>query len=592
MTIQEKLKKLRELMREKNISAYLINGSDPHMSEYIPARWATRAFISGFTGSAGTVVITTNKACLWTDSRYFLQAEDELKGTEFILMKIRTEGHPTIEEWIESELDPGDALGVDGDTLSIASMKVLRKKLKSKFIYINNELDLLSPIWSDRPAFPDSIAEELTEDNAGQSRQEKIHNIQSELKRAGADLQIISALDDLCWTFNLRGTDVEFNPYIMAHGIITTNEACLFCYPEKLPVKLQNKLKEEGIRLYSYDELKTQLKTLTTEKIIYIDPARTSTNVYKSIPVLCVKKKGISIPCTLKSHKTQGELKNIKKAMQKDGIAMVKFLYWVEHTIGKEPLTEYSLVEKLDEFRKEQSGYRGFSFYPITGYAQHGAIVHIKVTPQNALPLQPEGLVVIDSGGQYTEGTTDLTRTLVLGPLSDEMKRDYTLVLKGMIALSQAHFPTQTRGYHLDILARQYLWQAGLNYGHGTGHGIGYFLAVHEGPMSIRPEFNDVCIEDGMVISNEPGVYHEGKYGIRIENVIHCITDKETEFGKFLRFETLSLCPIDVRGIDRTLLNTEEKQWINQYHQLVYTSLAPAMDEAHRHFLANMTKEI
>ncbi|MDP4183940.1 MAG: aminopeptidase P family protein [Bacteroidota bacterium] len=592
MIVKERLEKLRALMRENNIDAYLVNGCDPHMSEYIPARWATRAFISGFTGSAGAVAITQTKAGLWTDSRYFLQSETELKGSGIDLIKMRTPGYPTIEEWIKKELKSGEVLGVDGETLPLNTLWSLNEAFASKNISINYNLDLLDPIWEDRPAFPNTIAEEHPVEMAGLSRADKLKLIRAKLADKGADLQIISALDDLAWTFNLRGQDVDYNPFLMAYAVVSTHEADLFCYPEKISSQLRSKLEGEGIRLHSYEDLNKSIGKISSNKTIYIDPARISASVFSAIPSDCPKVYGISIPCSLKACKSEGEIRNLHNVMQKDGVAMVKFLYWLDNAIGKEPLTEYSLVDKLDKFRREQPGNRGPSFFPIIGYAEHGAVVHIKVNPQNALPLRPEGIVIVDSGGQYIDGTTDLTRTIVLGPVNDTMKSDFTLVLKGMIALSEAYFPINTLGYHLDILARQFLWKAGLNYGHGTGHGIGYYLAVHEGPMSIRPEFNNVAIEAGMVMSNEPGLYREGKHGVRTENMMYCVEDQTTEFGTFLKFETLSLCPIDSRCIDPSLLTDLEKKWINEYHQRVYASLSPFLDEDHRQFLAKMTKEI
>ena len=590
--IRNRIGDLRAKMQEKGLSAYVIFGTDPHMSEYLPERWQTRTFIAGFTGSAGMVVVSLDKAALWTDSRYFLQAEEQLAGTGIDLVKMRTPGHPEPDQWIRMNLQKGAVAGIDEWSVSISQFAAMQSSLAASGITLKETGDLLNEIWTDRPALPDSQVFEHELKYACTSRNEKIEIIGAELKKGNADMQIITALDDLAWTFNLRGTDVECNPVFMSYAIVSAKETTLFVNPQKISTELKEKLESEGIRLKGYEEITAALQQLPAHTRVWIDRDRTNQAILKNIPEQCLVVEGLSIPCRLKAIKSQGEINHIRQAMRKDGVALLEFLYWIENNLGKIPVTEYTVAEKLNELRAKQAGFKGISFYPIVGYKEHGAIVHFHVAEDNALPVEKDGFLLFDSGGQYLDGTTDTTRTIALCELTARQKSDFTITLKGMISLTNAKFPVNTRGYHLDILARKDMWQHGMNYGHGTGHGVGYFLNVHEGPMSIRQEFNDRVIEAGMVMSNEPAFYRLGEYGLRTENMMVCVKDESTEFGDFLRFDTLTLCPIDTKAIEKSLLNQEETEWLNRYHQWVYDELAPMVNDELKSFLKEQTQPI
>jgi len=588
--IKKRISDLRNEMQAKGLDAYIIYGTDPHLSEYFPAYWQTRPYISGFTGSAGMVIIGPTKAALWTDSRYFLQAEEQLSGTGIELIKMRVAGQPEPAEWLTMHLESGSHVGTDLECISINQYREIESKLSQSAILLKESGDLLNAIWSDRPTLPDSPAYEYELKYACTDRKIKIEAICTQLDHLGADMQIITALDDVAWTFNLRGSDVECNPVFMAYACVSRKKTILFIESKKLTAELIKKLEAEGIQIKAYGELLNFLHELPSTSKILIDPDRTNRAILHAIPDSCKLIKSLSIPCKLKAIKSEDEIRNIRQAMKKDGVAMLEFLFWMKNNLGKIPVTEYSVAEKLNEFRAKQPLFKGISFYPIVGYKEHGAIVHIHVTEENALTIEPDGFLLFDSGGHYLDGTTDITRTIALSELTAQQKTDYTLVLKGMISLTLAKFPTGTRGYHLDILARKALWQHGMNYGHGTGHGVGYFLNVHEGPMSIRQEFNDQTIEAGMVLSNEPAFYRKGEYGLRTENMMVCLKDESTEFGDFLRFDTLTLCPIDTHPIDKSLMNPEEISWLNSYHQRVYDELEPLMDGELKAYLKEITK--
>ncbi len=590
--IRNRISDLRAKMQEKGLSAYVIFGTDPHMSEYLPERWQTRTFIAGFTGSAGMVVVGLDKAALWTDSRYFLQAEEQLAGTGIDLVKMRTPSHPEPDQWLKMNLQKGEVAGIDEWSVSISQFAVLQNSLAASGITLKETGDLLDEIWIDRPALPDSPVFEHELKYACTSRIEKIEIICAELKKAGADMQIITALDDLAWTFNLRGSDVECNPVFMSYAIVSAKETTLFVNPQKISTALKARLESEGIQIRGYEEITASLQQLPAHSRILIDCDRTNQAIRKNIPEQCLVIEGLSIPCRLKAIKSQSEINHIRQAMRKDGVALLEFLYWIENELGKIPVTEYTVAEKLNELRAKQTGFKGISFYPIVGYKEHGAIVHFHVAEDNALTVEKDGFLLFDSGGQYLDGTTDTTRTIALGELTARQKSDFTITLKGMISLTNAKFPVNTRGYHLDILARKDMWQHGMNYGHGTGHGVGYFLNVHEGPMSIRQEFNDRVIEAGMVMSNEPAFYRLGEYGLRTENMMVCVKAESTEYGDFLRFDTLTLCPIDAKAIEKSLLNPEEIEWLNKYHQWVYTELAPMVNDELKSFLKEQTQPI
>lgn len=590
--IKNRISRLRSVLVEKGLDACVIYGTDPHLSEYLPERWQTRRFISGFTGSAGTVIVSREKAALWTDSRYFLQAENELAGTGIELVKLRIPGQPAPDEWLKTTLEEGAQVGTDEWCISVNQFKTLQTSLIQAGILLKETGDLLNEIWADRPSLPDSPIFGHQLKFACTDRKTKFGTVCSELEKSGADMQIITALDDLAWTFNLRGIDVECNPVFVGYGSISQTEQVLFTSLKKLSPELRAKLQSEGIRLKEYDEIADYIRRIPEKTRLLIDPDRTSQAILKNVPENCQIVEGLSVPTRLKALKSEAEIAHIRQAMRKDGVAMVEFLYWLENTLGKTPMNEFTVAEKLIEFRSLQPEFKGISFYPIVGYREHGAIVHFHVTAENALPIKKEGFLLFDSGGQYSDGTTDITRTVALSELNEQQKKDFTLVLKGMISLTVAKFPVNTRGYHLDILARNDLWKNGLNYGHGTGHGVGYFLNVHEGPMSIRQEFNDRVIEPGMVLSNEPALYRLGEYGLRTENMIVCLKDESTPFGDFLRFDTLTLCPIDTKAIDKNLLTSEEITWLNNYHEWVYQELEPLTRNELKGFLKELTRPV
>jgi Xaa-Pro aminopeptidase len=590
--IKKRIHDLLEQMQIQNLDAYIIFGTDPHLSEYLPEYWKTRSFISGFTGSAGMVIVSKEKAALWTDSRYFLQAEVEMSGTGIELVKMRTPDYPEPEEWLALNLKKGENVGTDQWCISVSQFRQMQSRVNKSGISLIESGDLLSGIWPDRPALPDAQIYEHEIRYACTSRLDKINTICNELEKSGANLQIITALDDLAWTFNLRGSDVECNPVFLAYAAVSKEKSILFVDSRKLSPELKNKLLADNIQIREYTEVVDFVKEMDERTRILIDPNRTNQAIYSIIPTHCKIVEGLSVPCRLKAIKTDAEILNIRNAMRKDGVAMIEFLHWMKNNLGKVPVTEYTVAKKLIDFRAEQPEFKGISFFPIVGYKEHGAIVHFHVTAENALPVEKDGFLLFDSGGQYLDGTTDITRTVALSELSDRQKSDFTIVLKGMISLTQAKFPVNTRGYHLDILARKDMWKNGLNYGHGTGHGVGYFLNVHEGPMSIRQEFNDRVIEAGMVLSNEPAMYRLREYGLRTENMMVCVKDETTEFGEFLRFDTLTLCPIDTNAINKSLLNPEEITWLNNYHQWVFKELSPMVNEALRDFLKELTLPI
>ncbi|TKG95561.1 aminopeptidase P family protein [Puteibacter caeruleilacunae] len=587
--IVARIDQLRTIMRARNIGAVLINGADPHLSEYVSERYETRAFISGFTGSAGLVVVTLEQAGLWTDSRYFIQAEQQLQGTGIELFKMRMPGTPDPESWVAEQINSDQKIAIDGKCLSLNAYRKLQEATSSEII----DADLLEEVWIDRPSMPQQKAFELSIEYCGESRKSKIERIQKTLIEKNASCQIISALDEIAWTFNLRGTDIQFNPVWIAYAVVGQQATYLFCEDAKLDDQLKTELTEEGITILPYEQIYTTDWIPEEIKSFYIDPDRTNYSVYRTIQSDYTVIEGISQPCLFKAQKNEVEISNFHKAMAKDGAALVNFMYWLQKQMQQDDsISEYDVRLQLQKFRAEQDNYQGESFYPIVGYAGNGAIVHYHVEESSAATIQNKGLLLIDSGGQYLQGTTDITRTFAVGPVSDEEKHHFTLVLKGMISLTQAQFPENTKGYHIDILARQALWQNQLNYGHGTGHGIGHFLNVHEGPMSIRQEFNEHTLKPGMVMSNEPGFYKEGAYGIRIENVIACKENGSSDYGNFLAFDTLTLCPIDLTCIQQELLSKSEIQWLNEYHKKVYDTLNPLLEQEQKEFLSELTKAI
>lgn len=589
--IRSRIEALRFEMLNRNLDAYYISGTDPHANEYLPERWQTRAFISGFTGSYGVVVITQEEAGLWTDTRYFLQAEKQLKGSGIKMFKLRVPNSISPEVWLTNKLSPGSKVGIDAQTISISGYRNLKNAIGKTGIKLVETPDLFDKIWNGRPEIPDNKIFELDTEFVGFSRKEKKDFVTTALKKYGADFHVITTLDELAWVFNLRGSDIDYNPVFTGYAVVGRKESVLFADRNKLSAELQAKLENERIILLSYNQFYLWLKS-ANNKTFFVDPSSANYAVFEALIEGNEIVEGTSEISLLKSRKNKTELEGFNQAMKKDGVALIEFHLWLKNNLGKGNITEYIIGRKLAEFRSKQDDFRGESFPPIVGYKSHGAIVHLSVDAENALPIEPEGLLLFDSGGQYLQGTTDITRTVALGKVSARQKNDYTLVLKGMIALTNAKFPAGTKGCHIDILARKPLWENGLNYGHGTGHGVGHFLNVHEGPVSIRQEHNENAIETGMVFSNEPALYREGEYGIRTENMMVCVEKEETEFGRFLGFETLTLSPIDTSLINNELLMPEEKYWLNNYHKRVNGELKPLLKKEFHMLLDELTNAI
>ena len=587
----EKLEKLRGLMKKNEIDLYIVPSSDPHISEYLPDYWKTRSWISGFTGSAGTFAITQKKAVLWTDSRYFLQAENELANTGIELCRQGLPETPSLEGWIAMQLNKGDVVGIDGNVFQVSLAKNIIEQLHKSGIKCKSDIDLILPIWDKRPELPTNRAFIQELKYTGKSVGEKLSEIRKIMLAKGISAYLVCALDEVNWAFNIRGNDISYNPVVLSFGYIDEHQAILFIDTKKLNERLVNHLHEQGVTVKSYDKIEKQLGKLHKKDTILIDPARTNYQLFTSIPSHVRIVESTGIVTELKAHKNSVELEGFRNAMVEDGAALVEFFYWLENNLGKAKITETLVAEKLTEFRSKRNEFVSESFSPIVGYADHGAIVHYSATKETEYEIKPKGFLLIDSGGQYRNGTTDITRTIHLSEPTEEEKIDYTLVLKGMIQLAMIKFPVGTRGSQLDTLARIAMWSMNINYGHGTGHGVGSFLNVHEGPMQIRPD-NHLPIEVGEVLSNEPGLYRQGKHGIRTENLIACVTDIENEFGKFLKFETLTLCPIDTNPVKVEMLLKEEKEWLNGYHKMVYEKLSPSLKKELKEWLKEKTKKI
>ena len=592
MTIKERLFSLRAQMSASAVDAYIIPGSDPHMSEYLAAHWKFRQWISGFTGSAGTVVVLAEKAGLWTDSRYFIQAEKELEGSGIELFRMGMPGVPTYQEWLVAELQEGAVVGIDGRNIAVEEARKLAKTFNDNNIRFDAGINFQDKVWEGRPPIPENEVFGLDVRYTGVSRTEKLEMVRKEMKKAGASHYVICALDEIAWLLNLRGSDVEYNPVFHSFMVVSSDTANLFINPHKVTSDLGNKLTTDGIKIYLYDDFYEFLRTIPEGSSVFIDPQKVNYAVISSLPHSVKLHEGPSIVTMLKGIKNPVEIKGMKNCHIRDGVAMVKFLYWLENNIGKTKITELSAAEKLQSFRKEQENYRGDSFNSISAYGANAALPHYSATKENDAELKPEGLYLIDSGGQYLDGTTDITRTVHLGKLTEEEKKDFTLVLKGHINLSQTVFPAGTRGVHLDIMARGAMWKKGINYGHGTGHGVGHMLNVHEGPQSIRQQDNGVEMKANMITSNEPGIYKEGRHGIRTENLILSVTHKETEFGTFFAFETITMCPVDTEAIDVSLLREDEKEWLNSYHKTVYKKLKDFLQPAEKEWLKKQTRPI
>ncbi|MCI7683857.1 aminopeptidase P family protein [Parabacteroides merdae] len=592
--IPERIAALREAMKQHKIDAYIIPTSDPHMSEYPADCWKYREWISGFTGSAGTVIITADKAGLWTDSRYFLQASTQLEGTGIELFKMMLPETPTIPEFLTHELKEGQTVGLNGETYSLADARSLEKALAEKEIKLNTNASLIDPIWKERPAIPEAPMFEMPIELSGKSTEDKLIDINKMLHKAGADCTILSALDEVAWTFNIRGTDVAYNPVVISYAFVSEKESVLFVNPKKIPAEIAEHLKKEGVTLADYGMLATFLSRLPERTRVFIDSKRTNVAIYNALPKSSILIEGTSPANHLKSIKNETEIKGFRNAVLKDGIAMTKFYFWLEKMLkAGEKVTELSAAAKLTALRSEQPQYVMDSFASISSYGPHGAVVHYSPTPETDTELKTDSLYLLDSGAQYLDGTTDITRTIALcDEPSEQMKKDFTRALKGTIGIAKCKFPAGIRGCLIDAFARKALWDAGINYLHGTCHGIGHCLNVHEGPQSIRMEENPVILEPGMVMSDEPAIYRPGEYGIRTENMILIREDSETEFGKFLGFETLTLCYIDTKLVIPSMLSVREHAWLNKYHQMVYDLVSPHLTEEEKAWLKEKTAEI
>ncbi|WP_421919010.1 aminopeptidase P family protein [Marinifilum sp.] len=590
MNIAERINALRSLMIEKEIQAYIITSSDPHMSEYVPARWTSRQWISGFSGSAGTVVITNDKAGLWTDSRYFMQAEKELAGSGIELFKMGTENTPSAYKWLNTELDVDANIGFDGKCLSVAETRNLKTHLGDLGISIIEEFDLVNEIWKDRPAIPNGDIFDHELKYAGMTRYAKLTKIRKKMAELNCNYHFAGSLDDVAWIFNLRGNDVDFNPLALSYALIEKEKATIYLSENKVPESLVKSLLDDEIEIADYERVFADLEEISASSNVLLDINRTNLKAFKSISANIIECENPSQ--LFKSTKNEVEIEGMKNAMRKDGIALTHFYYWLEENLGKTKITEFTVIEKLKEFRAQQDNFKDESFNTICGYKDHGALPHYHTTNESNVEIKKDGILLIDSGAQYLDGTTDITRTIPLGELSKEQKTDYTLVLKGMMQLAMAVFPVGTRGCNIDALARMDLWKNLRNYGHGTGHGVGCFMNVHEGPQSIRQELKDQAIMKGMITSNEPALYRPGKYGIRHENLILCKDAGSSDFGNYLKFETITLCHFETKAIIVELLSSEERSWLNNYHQKVYDTLSPDLDEKHKAWLREKTQAI
>lgn len=591
MKVTERLERLRKIMKDKGIDYYIIPSEDAHQSEYVCEHYRGRAYMSGFTGSAGTLLVGLENAILWTDGRYFIQALDELKGSGIEMFKMRIPGWPSLLEWLKENAKAGETIAFDGKVFSVGEYKDFKKLEEENNINIKIDEDLLDEVWKERPSLPKEKAFLHEVKYSGKSAREKLREVREEMKKLGANNYIIASLDDIAWLYNIRGNDVKCNPVVLSYALVKENEAYLYVDKSKFTSKMEEELLNEGVTLKSYDEIGNAISNL--EGKILIDPNKISAYLYE-----CIKDKNNivefgNITTKFKAIKNEVELDNLRKCQVRDGVAMVKFMKWLKDNIGKIEISEISASDKLEELRSLDKLFKGISFETIAGHKEHGAMMHYSATPESDYTLEPRGFLLIDSGGQYLDGTTDITRTFVLGELTYEERKDYTLVLKGHIGLMRAKFLKGATGSALDIKAREPLWNEGIDYKCGTGHGVGFFLNVHEGPQSISPVPNKVALEPGMIITNEPGVYREGKHGIRTENTMVVVKDTYSEeFGEFYKFDTISLCPIDLAGLDISLINEEEKAWLNNYHKKVYDLLSPYLNEDEKEFLKNETREL
>lgn len=592
MKVKEKIEALRKLMRENKLDAYIVPSFDAHQSEYVADHWKSRQWISGFTGSAGTAVITLEDAGLWTDGRYYIQAEKQLEGSGMRLFKAAEPETPSFAEWLKDVLKADSTVGFDGTVFSVDMVRDIHKELDAKNIGLKFEQDLINQLWSDRPEIPKSPVFVHEVKYAGKSRTEKLNQVREEMTKLGANHYLLTSLDDIAWLLNIRGNDVPNNPVVISNVVIALDKCYLFIDSSKLSKEIKSTLEGEGIQLKDYNnELEKFLTELTGKDAVIFDSGKTNICLYNAIHENVKKIEKPNITTSLKGIKNEIEIENLKNCEVMDGVAMVKFIKWLKTSVNKEKITEISAADKLEEFRSQIELFAGLSFDTIGGYKDHAAMMHYKATEESQYTLKDEGFFLVDSGGQYYNGTTDTTRTIVLGKLTEEERRDYTLVLKAHIGLSTAKFLHGATGANLDVLARQPIWKYGIDYKCGTGHGVGFFLNVHEGPQGFRAN-NYVKLEKGMILTNEPGIYKEGKFGIRTENMMLVVEDEKTEFGQFMKFEPITYCPIDLDGINSDMLTTEDKQWINDYHKDVFNRLSPYLNEEEKQWLKEETREV
>lgn len=590
MSIHKKITALRDFMEEKGLHAFIIPSTDSHLSEYPASHWASREWISGFTGSAGTVVVTREKAGLWTDSRYFLQAANELDETVMQLFKEGLPETPSIEEWLTSELEKGEYVGIDGNVYAAKDAFNLTHKLNMKGLHLISDHDPFGTIWHDRPGIPTNPIFVFPEKYTGEATNKKISRICDAVEKAGAESLLVASLDTIAWIFNIRGNDVKCNPVAVSYAYVSRKETVLFIDPKKLTNETSEYLRAEGVTIAEYNKVFDYISNINTS--VCLDANKVTFRLHNTIPSSL---RIIDMPSPadlMKSIKNDTEVEGIRRAMEKDGVALVRFFMWLEKAVPKGEVSEIDIPGKLVEYRGQQEYFVGESFDTISGYGPNGAIVHYHVSKESSLKVKPEGLLLVDSGAQYFDGTTDITRTVAVGPLTEQMKKDYTMVLKGHIGIATAIYPQGTRGSQIDVLARKTLWDNGLNYLHGTGHGIGHFLNVHEGPQNIRMNENPTTLQIGMVTSNEPGLYRAGKHGIRIENLVRTKHEVTTEFGDFYSFETLTLCPIDTTPVIKEILTGQEITWLNEYHKFVYDRLSPLLNTEEKDWLKGKTNVI
>ena len=595
--VKQRIENIRDLMKEKNIYAYIVPSSDYHQSEYVGDYFKSREFMSGFTGSAGTLIISMDEAGLWTDGRYFIQAENELKDSGIKLFKMGEEGVPTIEEYLLEKLPKNSTLGFDGRVMSVKEGQSLANKLAFKGINIEYKYDLVNDIWEDRCSLPTEKAFLLGVEYSGESFSDKLSRIRAVMKEKKATTHILASLDDIAWLFNIRGRDVKSNPVVLSYAVISIDSVYLFIDKNKIGEDIRAELSKENVQIKGYEEVYEFIKKIEENEVVLIDTSKVNYAIYNNIPSNVQKIEERNPSILFKSIKNEIELKNIRNSHIKDGVAFTKFMYWLKNNIGKIEITEISATQKLEEFRREQDKFIEPSFSTIAAYKDHAAMMHYSATEESNYKLEPRDLFLVDSGGQYFDGTTDITRTIALGPIPENVRKDFTNVVRGMIRLSKAKFLYGCRGYNLDILARGPLWEEGIDYKCGTGHGIGFVLNVHEGPngfrWKVREDIDDTCIlEEGMVTTNEPGVYVENSHGIRIENEIVVRKAEKNEYGQFMDFEVITFAPIDLDAIDESLILKDEKVYLNNYHKQVYDKISPYLNEEEKQWLKTYTREI